>query len=60
MNNPFMTLSRHDLGQQAIVLLEKLRKPSKRDGEEDFLKGQADRLIEAFRHKEKLNTRGGE
>lgn len=49
-NNVFMTMSRHDLGRQAIVLLEKMRKP-KPPQEEEFLGKQCDRLLEAFKFK---------
>lgn len=50
-SNPFLTMSRHDLGRQAIVLLEKIRQPNKRVEEEEFLSMQCDRLIEAFKYK---------
>lgn len=54
-----MTMSRHDLGQQAIILLDKMRRPH-RSEEDVFLNQQADRLLEAFhvKVKEKLNPEG--
>jgi hypothetical protein len=50
-SNVFKTMSRHDLGRQAIVLLEKMRQPNKRRDEEEFLTKQCDRLLEAFKSK---------
>lgn len=55
-SNVFMNLSRHDLGRQAIVILEKLCKPGLRKEEDAFLHQQADRLIEAFHHKISSNA----
>jgi hypothetical protein len=50
----------HDLGQQAHVLLKKMRDPRKHPGEEHILNSQADQLIEAFRVRvsDKLNAEG--
>lgn len=50
-NNVFMTMSRHDLGRQAIVLLEKMRRPDKPREDEEFIGKQCDRLLEAFKFK---------
>lgn len=50
-NNVFMTMTRNDLGKQAIVLLEKMLTPNKPPREEEFLLKQCDRLLEAFKFK---------
>jgi hypothetical protein len=55
-NNVFMTMSRSDLGRQAIVLLEKMRQPNKQAQEEEFLSRQCDRLLEAFKCKVDTNA----
>lgn len=54
-SNVFMHMSRHDLGRQAIVLLEKIRQPGKAAQEEEFLFRQCDRLLEAFKSKVNVN-----
>lgn len=55
--NPFTGLSRKELGQQAVILLEKMRKVQRPDGREaQFVNQQADKLVEAF--KSKVNQEG--
>lgn len=56
MGNVFMTMSRHDLGRQAVVILEKMRTPDIKPEQMSFLNQQADRLVEAFKFKVRQAT----
>lgn len=56
MGNVFMTMSRHDLGRQAVVILEKMRTPDIKPEQMCFLNQQADRLVEAFKFKVRQAT----
>lgn len=49
--NPFTGLSRKELGQQAVILLEKLTSQRADGREAQFVKQQADKLVEAFKSK---------
>ncbi len=59
--NPFLSMSRHELGTQAVIILEKLRKiPDDRvlDRNASILHQQADRLVDAFKIRIRANKEG--
>lgn len=51
MNNVFMTMSRHDLGRQAVVLLDKITRSGKSPNETEYLHLQAGKLLDAWKYK---------
>lgn len=52
VGNVFMTMSRHDLGRQAVVLLDKIiRSPKCCPNDTEFLHMQAGKLLDAWRVK---------
>lgn len=54
-------MNRHELGTQAVIILEKLRAyPDDRELGRNFeiLNSQADKLIEAFKRRIRMNKEG--